>query len=98
MVDDINGSLYLRNAVSIDIAYVRRIPEMRNGRPLIVGHMLNIHRNLCGSRAILSEIFDQMQILAEQWVVTKVGNEPRPIIGINKMLIAAMNDIHIPPH
>ena len=66
MVNDIDGGLnWSIVLVSMDIPVIRRLPEIRNARPLIVRHMFNVHRNLSGSRVILSKIFNQMQICAE---------------------------------
>ncbi len=83
---------------SNDIAAIQRVLEIGNGRASTIQHVFNIHRNLGGSRVVLFEIFNQMQICAEQWIVTKVGVQPRPIIGVNEMLVLSMNDIHIPTH
>ncbi len=98
MVQNINGSLIMKIGVgSNDIAAIQRVFEIGNARALIIWHVFNIHRILGGSRVVPFEIFNQMQICAEQWI-TKVSVQPRLIISINEMLIALMNDIHIPPH
>ena len=99
MVHDIDRSLIMKIGVgSNDIAAIQRVLEIGNARALIIRHVFNIHRNFGGSRVVPFEIFNQMQICVELWIVTKVGVQPRPIIGDNKMLIVSMNNIHIPPH
>jgi hypothetical protein len=48
-----------------------------------------------------AEVVNQMKICVERWVITEVPVQTRPVIGINKMLIAMINYIHIPsnePH
>jgi hypothetical protein len=99
MVHNIGGSLIMSIGVgSNDIAAIQRVLEIGNVRASIIGHVFNVHRNLGGSRVVPFEIFNQMQTCAERWIITKVSVQPRPIIGVNKMLVALMNDIHIPPH
>jgi hypothetical protein len=83
---------------SNDIAAIHRVLEIGNARASIIRHVFNVHRNLDGSRVVPFEIFNQTQICAEQWIITKVGIQLEPITGVNEMLIALMNNIHISPH
>ena len=66
MVNDINGGMNLSIIVgSIDIATIQRVLEIRNARPSIVRHVFNIHWNIGGSRVVLLETFNQVQICAD---------------------------------
>jgi hypothetical protein len=99
MVQNIDRSLIMKIGVgSNDIAAIQRVLEIGNARASIIWHVFNVHRNLGGRRVVPFEIFNQTQICAERWIVTKVSVQLRPIIGVNKMLIALMDNIHIPPH
>jgi hypothetical protein len=66
MVHNINRSLIKSVGVgSNDIAAIQRVLEIGNARASIIRHVLNVHRNLGGSRVAPFEIFNQMQMCAE---------------------------------
>ena len=80
------------------IMAIRGVLKIWKTRAPLIGHVLNIHRNLSWGGMSLAEVFHQMQICVERWVIIEVAVQTRPVFGINKMLIAAMNYTHIPSH
>ena len=69
-----------------------------NARAAVVGHIFWAHRQVGGCWVRLPEILDEPKIITEQGIKLDVHSEARPIVGVDELVIWAVDDIDIPAH
>jgi hypothetical protein len=69
-----------------------------NAWAAVVGHIFRAHWQVGGCWVRLPKILDEQKIVAEQWIELDVHTKARPIVGVDELMIRAVDDVDIPAH